>query len=490
LAWRSGLSGSVVPGDEASYLAGETADFVGTLRVAAAGGQLRLLLYDAENELGATSALPEGGDPGGTVPRNTFDWTSRSVGVSWVRERSSSTTVRVGAWRAAADAGSSWHGDPGTSILAADRTDYGLGASVEHRSSRSTTEAGIRLRSMETGYRVRGEGSADSWSVGGSTRVLTAFAQRSRELGSSVDAWAGVSGSMIGGRIRLAPRARLRWRSGDLMMTTAYSRMIQFAQSLRNAESVVGHVFPADLFLGSGVAGVPVPRSDQWVLAAELRASAGVRLGAQAFTRRLDDLVLVAPTEPGPFATTAFTIGSATARGASIELAARGARYGLVASYGLQRVRVSAGDLVYSPRHGTTHRVDAGIVVFPGPTSSVRLAVAGASGRTATTMSGPFEWETCNVVDRGCEFAGSPELLGSLGGDRLPAYARLDIGARKHWHTTVRGRDVLFGVFGTVTNVLGRYNTLVYSVDPDTGERQSVEMLPRTPLVIGIDTRF
>lgn len=330
-----------------------------------------------------------------------------------------------------------------------------------------------------------------SWEADGAVAVLTAFGQHARPLTARSELWAGLAASLAAGDVLLSPRASVRWRAmGGLALFAAFSRTHQFAQSLRNAESVVGHVFPAELAVASGVADVPVAEGDQVVLAAELALHPGLRLGAQAFDRRLGRLLLVAPVESGPFATSAFVIGGTTARGASVELAASGARYGLVASYGLQRVRVSYGDSVYTPRHGTTHTVDAGITVHPTATSSIRLSLAAAMGRTATRVSGPFEWESCNVLDQGCEFAGSPQLLGPLGADRLPAYARVDLGGRKHWHVRVADRDVLIGVFGTLSNVLGRSNTLGHVVDPETGERQPIGMLPLTPLIIGIDTRF
>ncbi|MGH7477913.1 MAG: hypothetical protein ACRELD_16755, partial [Longimicrobiales bacterium] len=272
--------------------------------------------------------------------------------------------------------------------------------------------------------------------------------------------------------------------------TAAYSRTQQFAQSLRNAESVAGHVFPADLDIGAGVAGVPVPQSEQLVVAAEWAPAAGIRWGAQAFARRMEDLVLVAPREDGPFARAAFDIGSATARGAAMELASSGARHGAVVSYGWQRVRIAYGDSAYTPRYGTAHTVDTGVIVFPSSTAALRASLSAGFGRSATLLSGPFEWEACNLLDRGCEFAGSPGLAGPPGAATLPAYVRLDVGARKHWHVELGGRDVLLGVFGTITNMLGRRNTLAHVVDPDTGESRAVHMLPRAPLVLGIDTRF
>jgi hypothetical protein len=72
----------------------------------------------------------------------------------------------------------------------------------------------------------------------------------------------------------------------------------------------------------------------------------------------------------------------------------------------------------------------------------------------------------------------------------LPAYFRLDLGLRKHWHLEVAGRDVELALFGTVTNLLGRRNVLAVATDPVTGKKTEIEMRPLAPLVVGLDWRF
>lgn len=496
LSWRSGYPGSLIPNGEPSYLSGETGDLLAGIRAPALGGMLRFLLYDSENEIGtaAVVAQPDSGSAA-LLDRNRFAWDSRSMGATWSRG-AGGREARLTAWMAEADAGSDWGEDGDTTRLASSRRDLGVQGLVRRAAGESVTDLGLRLHRIESAYRAEAPPAPDApdgvgWSAAGVTTVATLFVQHEGGPGPSLRGRAGVSASVVGGSAYLSPRAQLLWRSAPpLTWTLAYARSHQFSQSLRNPESVVGHVFPADLFIGAGVADVPVPRSDQLVMAVAWRPAAGVRVGVEAYDRTLDHLLLVAPGERRPFATSAASTGSASARGASLELAASGARYGLVASYGWQRVRLQHHDSTYTPRHGTAHVVDAGVVLFPTATSSVRLGATAALGRTATAVAGPFEWEACNLLDQGCEFAGSPRLDGPLGGTRLPAYARLDLGGRKHWHVAVAGRDLLIALFGTVTNVLGRRNTLVYVVDPDTGERAAVEMLPRAPLVVGLDARF
>jgi hypothetical protein len=109
-------------------------------------------------------------------------------------------------------------------------------------------------------------------------------------------------------------------------------------------------------------------------------------------------------------------------------------------------------------------------------------------GRRTTPLAGSLEWESCNLLDQGCEFGGSPDHQGEiLGGTALPAYLRLDVGVRKHWHLR---RGALVALFGTVSNVAGRRNVLTWARDASSGERTPVEMRPVAPLVLGVEARF
>ena len=120
------------------------------------------------------------------------------------------------------------------------------------------------------------------------------------------------------------------------------------------------------------------------------------------------ELLLVAPATGRPFATDGFAGGRGTAKGVSVEAALSGRWYGALASWGLQDVREIYGASSYAPGHGTSHLVELGLIVFPAPTASMRLGFTGALGRRGTGVLGAFEWESCNLLDQGCEFAGSP----------------------------------------------------------------------------------
>jgi hypothetical protein len=252
----------------------------------------------------------------------------------------------------------------------------------------------------------------------------------------------------------------------------------------------VGNIFPAELFTGSGKNGVPVARNDRGVVAADYRPASNLRLGVQAFVSNYSRLLLVAPSTTEPFATSGFVTGGGTVPGVSVNVALNGTRYGVLGSYGWQRVQLEYRDSSYTPVYGTSQLLELGAIVFPTATSSVRLGFTGSFGRRATGVTGDFEWEACNLVDQGCEFGGSPQAGGSLGANRLPAYARVDVGVRQHWHLRLAGRDVMLAAYGTLTNLLGRSNVLTVVTEPGTGRRTTIEMRPRAPLVLGLDWRF
>jgi hypothetical protein len=497
VSWRSGLPNVLAPRNEASYPDGDTGDWLATIETPALGGRIRLLGYGSGNELDAAAAAEtDVGPVHGS--RNLFEWHSRSLGVEWRREFSSNS-AHVVAWSATSHAGSTWAAQTGPLDMGARRADLGFLASVEHRSGRATTLAGIRIERSNTSYRLQPDSTISPFSgangnpvdASGHTIVAAPFAQHTRTLGRRLRLELGASLAAVEGDLYFDPRTRLRWDpSARVTLSASYARLHQFAQSVRNPESVVGNVFPTDLYLGVGVPGIPVARSDQGVVALDYRPFAGLRLGVQGYLRSFDGLLLAAPGVTEPFTTTGFTVGTGAARGVSVDAAVGTAHVGFLASYALQSVRLSYGDSSYVPEYGATHLFEAGAIVFPTSSSSIRIGVTGASGRRTTAVSGGFEWEACNLLDRGCEFRGSPQADQRIGATELPAYLRVDLSVRKDWHFVVRGRDRSVGLFGTVSNLLGRTNILTFAVDPTSGELAPIEMRPLAPLVVGLDWRF
>jgi hypothetical protein len=482
LSLRTGLPDITAPEEDPSYLRGETGDLLAKLELPAFGGRIRLLGYDSNNEISA-SATPDSG-------RSGFEWNSRSFGAEWSR-RFGKVGLRFQGWHAASDANVLWDPLAEAIGMAATRRDDGLVAEIQRNTASGATTVGVRAQQSRTSYRVAPRIGPASLSFDVRSPMVATFLQHTQTFGRSVSASLGLSASATRA-LYLSPQARIRWAPvRQLILTGSYARSHQFAQSLRNSESVVDNIFPADVYVGAGSSDIPVARSDLGVLAAEYRPLAGVRLSGQVYLRELNGLLLVATQTGEPFATGNFATGSGVARGFSLDAAMSGSRFGLIASYGWQHLRLDDGHSSYVPNYGAVQTVEAGVIVFPSATSSIRLGATGAIGRRGTPLDSSVEWEACNLLDQGCEFGGSPRYhTDQLGATNLPAYIRLDLGVRKHWHMEVGGRDVQLGLFGTLTNLLGRRNVLTVAPAGATNTPTVVEMRPRAPLVVGLDWRF
>jgi CarboxypepD_reg-like domain len=486
---RSGLHDAIAPSDEPSYVRAGNGDWLAKLESPVGGGRARLLAYGNDNEVEAANRATLDADSTMPSRRNELEWYARSFGAEWRRE-AASTRVRVAAWSASGFEHADWA--PSTAfVMDADRRDVGASASWERRAGRAAGVVELRVERSRTSYRVDADSTASRFEMFAATPVATLIVRPSVTLMRGLDAGLGgtlaaaVPGAFFG------PEASVRWSAWrPITLTASVARTHQFTQSLRNAESVVGNVFPVDLSIGAGAPGVPVARSDLGVIGADWHPAPGLRAGVQAYARDANGLLLVAPRDGGPFTRGGFTVGSSTARGIAADIAFSSARFAFVASYGFLRARVAYADSSYVPAQAASHRLEGGVTVFPVAAASFRVGAVTEWGRRATAIPGTFEWESCNLLDQGCEFAGSPDIDGqALGAATLPVYSRVDASFRVHRHFGASGGAVV-ALFGTATNVLGWKNVLTYTRDPVTGRPAAIEMRPQSPLVVGIDWRF
>lgn len=487
----SAFPGLLLHKDESSHLHGENFDWLGKVESPLLAGRLRLVGYGSRSKVDAAATLEN--DTSTVDPaRNTLAWDSRTLGAEWRRSlRSASLVLR--SWTAFGNSDAAWTVADSVDHLTSNRRDDGVVAMVEVPAGGGNTTAGVRAQRIETSYTLRpaaGESGSAAYSV--QAPVATLFLEHARSITARGELGISLANAYFDGETYFSPSAQLRWRlSHSLVLSGTAARRHQFGQSLRNPESIVSNIFPADLYVAAGSSGVPVASSNLAIVALEHRPNSWLRVGAQAYIRDFGGLALVAPRGADPFATNGFVEGSGNAHGFALEAGASGERYGLVATYGFQSVDLEYAGGHYVPEYGATHSIEAGLTVFPVPSYSVRLGFESAFGRRTTASVGAMEWEACNLIDQGCEFVGSP--LGwsePLGYTELPAYFRLDLGVRKQWHMKFGGRDGRLVAFGTATNLLARKNVMTVAVDPYTGERSAVEMRPLSPLVVGIDWRF
>jgi hypothetical protein len=423
-------------------------------------------------------------------PGHVLEWRARTVGATW--DRGTPTAgLRLSVWRATAGSDGTWVEPSGLRRLESRTEDAGVSGLVRRADVTGRWE--LALKASRLASRYGGRASGETPSAAAETLPLAAATVVHASNHGPFELRIGSAVTSISSALYWSPRGEITWRPSERWSASvSVGRAHQYTQSMRNPESVASRVYGADPAVVAGRGGVPVPRSDQWVASAAWAARPWLRLGLEAYDRRTSDVVLVAPAEPGPFSDGSFLVGSHSARGASVEATGNATRVAWTAGYGLERTRVAWTGGSYAPAHAASHRVDAGVAVHAGAgaTWTLRLGLKALFGRFATDVGGGFEWEACNLLDRGCEFAGTPTLEGPLGARRLASYVRTDFGAQKHWHARVAGRESTVTVYGTVTNVLGRRNTLLFARDPITGEAAPVGMRPRAPLVLGMAWRL
>ncbi len=488
LSARAGFPAAAAPLREDSYVRGGTGDRLATIASHALGGQLRITGYDSEDELNTANAVDTVSHSGN---RNAFSWGSRSLGVEFVRFVGEAQ-LRTVAWHASTRASADWLATAGPLAMSTARADDGLLFSARRQVVHAVVTTGFRVERSQTHYQVDFANATASPFARRATNVVpTAFVEHEAALGARWNLQSAASVSMLRGRMYANPRAQLRWElTPHVTITGSSARLHQFAQSLRNAETVTGSIFPADLFVGAGAAGVPVAVSNQHVVAVAYRPSSRVRVSGNAYHRRFDGVVLSALADGDPFATQSVSAGRGASRGASVDASLSVARVAVEASYGWQRTVYESATARYTPNVGAGQQLNVGVTMSPTRTMAIRLGFVGEANRSATTVSN-FEWESCNLRDRGCEFSGSPRTSGeTLGGTRLPAYARVDLGVRKQWHRYVGGRDATVALYGAATNLLARQNVLTYARDVTTRALTPIDMRPFAPLVIGMEWHY
>jgi hypothetical protein len=471
---------------EPAHIDGDGRDGVARLVIPWRGGTLRVLGYDTRSDVALERVVPDlaGRTPAG---RNEFEWSSQTVGGRWERSGVAST-VAFGAWRLSSAANATWHADSLPRTLDTGMEERGVDGSIRRRRGPNHWQLRAQLTHRRSTYLVRtGDNTSD---LGVSGWLLALQPQVTRDAGRAT--WTAGAHTWLGtGGVEPSPFVEWTWRpTVALSLSAEGSRRVQYTQSLRNGEAMTALLFPADLPVTAG-RDVPVARSDQLVMAASWRPSPARRLAVRGWWRRLANLALPAIGTDAPFALGPVARGSGVARGASIDATASGTRWTLMGSYGAQRVQLTARDTTWQPESGVSHTADAGIIAFPTSSSSLRVGATAGAGRRVTGFGGAFEWEACNLLDRGCEFAGTPVRGDApLGGLAIPAWVRVDAGVRTHWHVRVGQRDVLLAAHATWSNVFNRRNVLTYARDGDTGRRTAVAMRPSAPLVFGIDWSY
>ncbi len=504
ISGRLGTHDLYAPNSERSYVGSGSKDVLGKVEIPTLGGLAKVLAYRNLNEVSSRSLL-DGEDQEGGLQRNQFEWNSTSLGLDWsglIEE----TPVRFLAWQAKGEAEARWNTTATDANLLNVRKDLGVQLTTTFGANRqglrgtnsgqpiqvgSGTEFGARFVHSRTTHRT-GEGLELAQGLDETLPQFTVFGQTVLRVRGQNSISGGADLSFAGGDTYFAPRVGIDLRLGQrTRLSLDVSRGYQFSQSLRNEESVVGAVFPAELFVGSANESVPVARGDQGVMALEIEVRPGAMLRASGYHKKSTGLALVSTSVGDPFSGGTFDVGSSRSSGLSVEGEINHARFSATAGYGWQRLRVRTAEVEYTPEFGHAHTLTLGLVSHLTASTTLQLGFLSNLGRHATPLEGDLEFESCNFLDQGCEFGGTPlHRAVDVGTLSLPSYSRVDLGIRKHWHISVGGADRSVGFFGTLTNLLGRDNVLNFVINEDSGERTPIFLRPFAPLVVGLEWTF
>ncbi len=501
LSLRSAFPTLLGPNDP-DYLRGDSGDWLATVTMPMRTSSLQVMATGSDDEMQVSRKANMSVVAGATDPRNTLAWTNQSIGFAWNRA-TPHRGLAVTGWRAASNVGASWNGDVRLVAMSSRRTD--LGAEVTLRSGTSGSERifGARVEASDTRYTAEsatGLLPADSGfqadsrvSLTARTPTVTAFVRQAGPIGTTATWRAGAALTSMRRLLVVDPHASISWTpASPVTFTAEASRTHQFIQSLRNTESLVSHLLPAELYLGAGGGTVPVARSDQLSIRAAVRPGMSTTITLRGYQRTMAGLLAVARGTTGPFvlnAETGLVQQTATVSGVGVDAVYDARATTLLLRYGWSTARYHADGISYTPDYVARHQLDGGVTIRPTSRTTVRLGLTAAIGRRATPVLGPVEWEACNLIDRGCEFGGTPVAAsGSLGATILPMYLRTDLSARHVWRARRGRRSAEVAVFGTVTNLLNRANVLNFL--EDGASRSALQMRPRAPLVAGVDWVF
>ena len=482
VGFRQGLAGVLAPSADPSYLQPDSRDWLAKFEMPLFGGHAQLLGSGASDEVRPAAGVPgEGQAPPDRT--NALGWQSRTLGLTW-RTGGFGGQLAAVAWSATSAASVDWLDAGAQSRMRSDRRDGGLQVAFEGGAIGRRTHLGLRVASMRTRYTAESDQRPQSAARQGGGWAPSLFGSRQISLGTGrVEVGGDLTLGGLG--VRLGPRASLTWPVGAFGFVAAVARTHQLAQSVRDEESVVSTVFPAQLFVTG-----PVAASDLASLSVTAAVAPGVRLEAQGYAREFRNVVLPSVEADAPFAIGPVKMGSGSARGLSVTVLAHRTGVDVDLRYGYQRVRIGTDAVRFVPGYGATQQVDGGIAVRPSASTTLRLGLQAVMGRRVTGNAGLLNWEACNLIDRGCEFAGAPHHRGEvLGGTSLPTYARLDLGVQHRFTVHRFGRPTTMVLFGTIGNLLGRTNLLNLTRLPN-GSFAPVTMQPMGPIVIGLNWGF
>ena len=478
-------------------------DVLGKLDLGLLGGSFSVVALHTDNWLSSSAGKVDGEDVPIRFPdgfpdlHNSVGWSSGTDALTWSRSSESGGEVVLRLFRSASRSNLEWGSLEEGYRMHSSLVHWGGSGELAWKSASSEGRAGVAVERLSTEYSaagsVRGNPTpSEAYALSARPTVVASYVER-RWIPR--DRWL-VNGGLRaihveGAGFELEPRVSAHYRPGDRVTVSAgFGRVHQILHSLTNEESLLNAAYAVEPLVAAGSGGVPLARSDQLAAAIETRLGERLLLTVDGYVRWMDDLVLVAPGTTEPYATTGFDRGRGAARGVGAELAYQGDRLEARAVADWSSVRRTARGATYHPRFERRRSLamEGAFRVFRG--TSLTSAFQVAAGQPASPLEGGFDWQVFDQLTGEVDFRGTPaRAAGPLNADRLPPYARLDLGVHQDWWVGGRGPDGSITTYLEILNILDRENVLGHQVSSPGTPARPLVLMPRS-LLFGVEWRF
>lgn len=441
-------------------------DFIGVVRIAAAGGSLRVVSLLSGNQLGLKVVSADDTVPSAAARLSSgtaLGWSSSTVGAMWTRVAPSGSKTRLRAWYAGAGTDVAWLPTGGFAELQSNVSEVGLSAETGRESVHGSRLFGASLVRPATSYRVD-QLASDSTVVSATTTrvaspaIASLFAEWSWRPNTHLVARAGLRGNAsAGSAFNLEPRFDVTVHaSATTHIDLGAGRTHQTLQSMFNEENLLGTLIGLELPLAAG-GNLPTATADQVGIGVGHRLGDHLTITMDGYLRRWTGVALPAGTTGGLFVADSLVIGRGYATGLVVGAAYTGTALSAHGSVSLARSVRDYGQQSYHAGIERPWSVAGGFDYRLGHRTAAQLSLTTGAGAPSSITATGVEWLPNHLSTLTGELSGTPvNQPGPVNVERLPGYTRLDLGVRRSWSVGVVG---LHGALTTAIRIQNLLNT-------------------------------
>jgi len=341
-------------------------------------------------------------------------------------------------------------------VLDTRRDRVSAGAKYSLRIASSQLAGGAELDRFDHTYVWNARGRTDeiftprtpaAYSGAGKLDLFSIWGDANFDLSNNVRLSTGLRSTTSSGHWWVAPRAAVTYTAGAVRVTSAINRRLQFEAQLE--EPPEGSIAPPVFLLESPRKVDVAALSFEWL--DDLQVDRLPLFRIEAFVKRYSDRTYMA--DSAAFPSFERIRGSATGASASV----RGSIFGgwLQGTYRYQRVREELDQRSIPTSWDAPHAVTAMFAVPVGDAWTLTAVYQAHSGRATTPVVARIFAPQEDAIGRGLT---DRYLIGNRNSIRVPAYHRVDLGARRTWNR----KNSRWSLSAQIINVLYRQNAIDY----------------------------